>query len=516
MKILLTISGLILLPILLLAQLPQINWQQQYGGSLDDRLTALVVLPDGSGYIAAGYSNSNDFDVPNNQGGDDVWVIKISPTGTLMWTQTFGGSGSDQATALVATPDGGVLVVANTTSNDGSITGFSGETDVWIVKLDQNGAVGWAQTYGGTGEEEAFDITELSNGKYVIAGYTKSTDGLIKENKGAKDSWIFAIDATGAAIWSKTYGGSRSEEAFCLSYDEAQQQMIIGGYTASNDGDVQFHRNNKDGWVLQLDVEGTLMKEQTYGGSGAEVINDIQVTNQQTIVFIGETDSEDGDIAEVIGGVGSDMWVAQLNAHLDLQWTVNVGTPNFDTGYGILPQEEDKLVILGRILDRLGDAFIATLSNTNGQVFNQRIIGGMNDDIPLQLIPISAKEYIVVGHSDSPLEGIGKHGAHEGWVMALESPIVGVGIKESEAEQVSVVYQTITQTVDIEIPVTPTIRHGRWQLYDGLGRLCQQQTLIHGLNQLEVTGLVNGVYVYTIELNQKVVKQGKLMMSSAF
>ncbi|MEL0263261.1 MAG: hypothetical protein VW933_07905, partial [Flavobacteriaceae bacterium] len=51
----------------------------------------------------------------------------------------FGGSQNEEAQAVVATQDGGYLVLANTQSSDGDITGKTTEDyDLWLLKFDAN------------------------------------------------------------------------------------------------------------------------------------------------------------------------------------------------------------------------------------------------------------------------------------------------------------------------------------------------------------------------------------------
>jgi len=69
---------LLLLPFWGFAQTPSIEWQKSLGGSGNDYANSITQTSDG-GYVVAGYTNSVDGDVVGNHGGDDVWVVKLSP-----------------------------------------------------------------------------------------------------------------------------------------------------------------------------------------------------------------------------------------------------------------------------------------------------------------------------------------------------------------------------------------------------------------------------------------------------
>src|SRR5688572_8773649 len=79
---------------IVMAQAPEIDWAQAYGGSENDYCFNIKHTSDG-GYILVGGSNSNDFDVSGNYGNLDAWVVKINASGTIEWEQNYGGSDAD-------------------------------------------------------------------------------------------------------------------------------------------------------------------------------------------------------------------------------------------------------------------------------------------------------------------------------------------------------------------------------------------------------------------------------------
>ena len=117
-----------------LAQAPAIQWQKTLGGTDFDSNALIQQTPDG-GYIIAGYSRSNDGDVSGNHGIGDIWIVKLNSNRTLQWQKTLGGTGDDGPSRIQQTSDGGYIVAGSTNSTNGDITGNHGETDFWIVKL---------------------------------------------------------------------------------------------------------------------------------------------------------------------------------------------------------------------------------------------------------------------------------------------------------------------------------------------------------------------------------------------
>lgn len=81
------VLSLILQSLTVQAQAPAIDWAKAYGGSLNDYCFNVKQTPDG-GYILVGSSRSSDFDVSNNYGESDGWVIKTDASGNIQWEKT--------------------------------------------------------------------------------------------------------------------------------------------------------------------------------------------------------------------------------------------------------------------------------------------------------------------------------------------------------------------------------------------------------------------------------------------
>lgn len=111
-----------------------IQWQKSLGGTVDDIAYSVQQTTDG-GYIVAGSSNSNDDDVNENQGYLDAWIVKLDSSGNLQWQKSFGGSNVDVAYSIQQTIDGGYIAAGYSASNDGDVTGNHGGYDFWVVKL---------------------------------------------------------------------------------------------------------------------------------------------------------------------------------------------------------------------------------------------------------------------------------------------------------------------------------------------------------------------------------------------
>ena len=221
-----------------------ILWSKTYGGSQWDEASAIVVTADG-GYALAGLTNSNDQDVTGFHVSTffsfDMWVVRLNATGNKLWGKALGGSGNDVALSIIASA-GGFVITGYTNSNDGDVTGLHGTTaffsDMWVIKLDDNGAIVWAKTYGGHFDDEGLSIIATPDGGYAIVGATASNDGDVSgyhDGQGTDDIWVVKLNADGVRQWTKTIGGM-NDDVGC-SIIPVSGGYIISGFTNSNDGD---------------------------------------------------------------------------------------------------------------------------------------------------------------------------------------------------------------------------------------------------------------------------------------
>ncbi len=155
--------------------------------------------PPMGGISLPGYSNSIDGDVIGNHGDHDYWIVKLDSIGAISWQKSLGGSGDDVANSIVQTSDGGYIVAGRSDSSD--ISGNHGEADYWIVKLDSTGAISWQKFLGGSGNDFANSIVQTSDGDYVVAGYDSATDDgdITGSLGGGCDYWIVKLGGNEAS-----------------------------------------------------------------------------------------------------------------------------------------------------------------------------------------------------------------------------------------------------------------------------------------------------------------------------
>ena len=269
--------------------------QKTFGGSDFDEFTN--IQPDGNGYILVGNTNSNNSDVTGNHGGGDVWVVKMDRELNIIWQKALGGSQFDGGSSSAISKDGSYIISGNTSSTDGDVTNLKGGIDFWVVKLSNSGRLLWQKTYGGSGFEFPYSLTESVDGGYLITGLTTSSDGDITavHKGGFIDAWMIKIDKDGDVKWDKSVGGNGNETC-AFSMTTHNGDYLIGGNTTSNDGDFTGNNGSSDGWIMRLDKQGKEKWTKVTGGSSGDDVNSACAGNFENYIVAGTSDSNDGDV----------------------------------------------------------------------------------------------------------------------------------------------------------------------------------------------------------------------------
>jgi len=228
-------------------------------------LNSVAVAHDGSIIVAGSTGvNSGIFAGSNvNENGGDAFVAKLSSAGDVTWVKTFGGNDDDEFTSVAAAPDGSIAVAGDTSSTDGDFPANPG--DAVVAKINSDGSLAWAHTYGMGGDDRFESVAVNSSGEFLVAGGTWTTDG-------ADQAVVAKYDQIGNQSWVKTYGGAGGDwfEGLALAPNGV---IVAVGNSDSIDGDfpakhgatpsgpappTAFDPTRSDAVVVALTADGSL------------------------------------------------------------------------------------------------------------------------------------------------------------------------------------------------------------------------------------------------------------------
>ncbi|RZJ67838.1 MAG: T9SS type A sorting domain-containing protein [Flavobacterium sp.] len=414
------------------SQAPALEWAKSFGGTDVDRLNETITTAD-AGFLCVGFTLSTDGDVTQNFSGADVWVLKLNASGDLAWQKSFGGSGTDSATSVVQTPDGGFVLAGNSDSTDGDVSQNLGAMDYWVIKLDADGELVWEKSFGGSGYDRATSIVATADGGFAVLGYSDSIDGDISGNKGMTDYWVIKLNASGELVWQKSLGGTANDYGFSI-IEASTGGYVVAGSVYSTDGDVTGHHGATDYWVVKLDVDGDIEWQKALGGTSIEGLGanypiKLIEANDGGYAFVGFANSTDGDLTQNQGI--SDFWLVKLSADGSLAWQKTYGGPGDDVGYSILQQADGSYGITGYTGSSTGDVsgfhgyydFWIVKTDSDGELLWQKALGGTGEESPASVVLASDDTYVAAGIAYvNNGDVVDSKGSGDFWLTKLAAP----------------------------------------------------------------------------------------------
>ncbi len=157
-------------------------WIQGFGGtgsSQNEYANGMAALEDGSTLTGGSFTGPVTMGTTplTNEGGEDPYVVKANPDGSIAWVASGGGAGSASVVRIAAFSDGSAVVAGwftgTATFGAHSITAVGG-SDIYVAKISSTGTWQWATGAGGADSESFSDVVALPGGSAAIIGYYKA------------------------------------------------------------------------------------------------------------------------------------------------------------------------------------------------------------------------------------------------------------------------------------------------------------------------------------------------------
>ena len=227
-----------------------VAWQRTYGGAGYDMAYDLHETADG-GFVAAGLTES--FSV----GGQDVWVFKLDASGDVEWERSYGGTGQEQAWSVDILPGGDIVVAGGTTSFG------AGGSDLLVMRLDPTGEIVWQRAYGGSQDDAPGGEYDEHVARAFVDGSGDIVASTVTYSFGAGDSdvWVLKLDADGGILWENAYGDADADGMWMAGEHVGGGYFVPGYFTPTDDYETDL-------WGLSLNTDGSIAWQKTFGLEG--------------------------------------------------------------------------------------------------------------------------------------------------------------------------------------------------------------------------------------------------------
>lgn len=231
-------------------------WEVEFGTPEPDE--AELVASDAQGHIYVAGKTEGAFDPETqNQGSDDIFLMKYSPSGEQLWVRQFGTSGSDWLGAIAVDYTGRIVVTGYT------IDTASGEAFVEV--FDQNGGTVWSQRFGARKRTEITSVATETDGSIYVSGSTEGKLGTDPRLDG-EDAFLAKFDSNGALLWIRQFGTSERDGVADLALDASGHLVLADETHGTFPG--QQESGGYDGFVVRTDKEGDFLRTLPQSSSG--------------------------------------------------------------------------------------------------------------------------------------------------------------------------------------------------------------------------------------------------------
>jgi len=315
-------------------------YQKTYTSGLNEIGNFAGPANDG-GLIVAGYTNV---------GGNDALVIKLNPDGDVDWAYTYSGTGTQIANVARPTSDGGYIVVGYNASADN----YSSR-DVLLMKLNSDGTLDWAKTYGTDNSDAGYDVVVANDGGFAVVGETNKVIG------SGGGMLFIKTDASGNVSSYNQYRDDSGEIGKSIA------KTSDGGYIVAND-DLSDYVN-----FMKLTSTGIISWSKSSVATG--------VFGSPSVWQVIQTSDGGYAAAAHMADVSfSDAAVVKVNSSGVVEWWERIGNPTVssaeDWAFGI-QQYGDELIVSGYTNNGGPSAYVFKM-DMDGNLLSSDIISSAN------------------------------------------------------------------------------------------------------------------------------------------
>ncbi|HZO14170.1 MAG TPA: hypothetical protein VFB62_12950 [Polyangiaceae bacterium] len=300
-------------------------WSKRFGDVGGQGATAVAVNANGDiclGGDFAGVINFGGSTLSNADVAGDIFVAKLSGTGTHSWSKSFavsGNTGSDEGEVsdIIIDQSGNVIFTGKVDSNvnfgGGTLAGASG--DPYLVKLSSAGTHTWSKVFPGSGGDA---VGALPGGDVIWAGTfpgTTNLGGAVLTAGGTSDIFLARFSATGAHVWSTRFGQAMAD-ARSIDVDDAGRILLGGGFITSIDfgGGPLMAAGLSDGFVALFSGTGEHQWSKRVGSAPSDRVWQVAFDAYGNAVVSGETwGSVDLGAGALVSAGTADVFVGKLD-----------------------------------------------------------------------------------------------------------------------------------------------------------------------------------------------------------
>ncbi len=289
---------------------------------------------------------------------NELWLRKYSPTGQVLWTETYwAGEGNDYGYGVTVDLSGDVIV-------GGRVSRTSGAGNVLIRKYSSAGSLLWSDEWAAPAGslDQINDLVTDGSGTIYVAGQTWNTGQ-------AANIFVRKYSSAGAVQWTRTYNGSNSDDiGHGIAIDLAGRIVVVGESWAPGTSANIF--------IRRYDANGNTLGTSTIDFDDSEdIAYSVKSTPDGGYVVGGTVWSSGGN---------QNLWARKYDASDVEQWTRTYDGPasSEDMWQDVAVGPDGSVTFAGwHYIGSGRDGFIRKYTATGAQLWTRAVTGpaGQND-----------------------------------------------------------------------------------------------------------------------------------------
>lgn len=314
-------------------------WYKGFGSAgLYEQASSIVTDAAGNILVTGYFDGTLDFGggvTLTSAGNLDIFVAKLDTAGNPLWAKRFGDQTPQYGVDVALDGGGNLFLLAKgfgTTDFGGGALTSAGLFDVYVAKLDSNGAHLWSKRFGSAMDDDGVALAADPTGGVVITGsFSAAVDfgGGALSTMGGSDVFVAKYGPTGAHQWSKRYGDAANQSAVDVDVDASGNVLVNGGF----EGTVNFGSGamtavgTLDAFVAKLDATGNGLLSKRYGAVGSEIAAYAIKAGVGGEVYVAGaiTGPIDFGSGMLPAGGGADVFLLRLDSSLNVLWNGRFG-----------------------------------------------------------------------------------------------------------------------------------------------------------------------------------------------
>jgi len=277
-------------------------------------------------------------------GQRDIIVARLDRDGRHLWSKRFGTATDDQAHAVSIDPAGNIWVTGFTVPpidfGGGSRTSGS-KNDVFVLKLNPNGAHLFSQVYGFFESDIGDEIVATADGVYLSGRHLYYID-LGGDALVGPGFYLAKLDLSGQHVWSKSFGLEQADAVVPhwsqLAISAQGRIVMTAGFTGTIDlgGGKLTSQTESDIVIARFDADGN------HEWSKAFPIDNTYAsiaTDSEGGVYLASSffDTVDFGSGALTSAGGADAFIAAFEASGEPRWSKRFGNTGTDylSGMGV-------------------------------------------------------------------------------------------------------------------------------------------------------------------------------------